>query len=53
MAHANARLAQEVERLGGHYAHVLDEELKSHHDPVTDTAWLIGKFTYVLLKRPD
>jgi len=53
MAHARARLAQEVERLGGHYAHVLDEEINSHHDPVTDTAWLIGKFTYVLLKRPD
>ncbi len=51
MTHACRRLEQEVERLGGDYAHVLDESIDSRHDPVTDTAWLYGKFTYVLLKR--
>lgn len=50
MAHAKARLEQEIDRLGGDYAHVLDESIDSHHDPVTDTAWLQGRFTYVLLK---
>lgn len=53
MGHARMRLEQEVVRLGGHYAHVLDESIDSRHDAVTDTAWLYGKFTYVLLKRPD
>ena len=52
MAHARARLEQELERLGGDYAHVLDESIDSRHDPVGDTAWLHGRFTYVLLKRP-
>lgn len=51
MAHAQARLEQEVHRLGGDYAHVLDEAIDARHDPVTDTAWLAGTFTYVLLKR--
>lgn len=50
MAHATSRLEQEVDRLGGDYAHVLDESIDSHHDPVTDTAWLQGRFAYVLLK---
>lgn len=50
MAHARLRLEQEIDRLGGDYAHVLDESIDSRHDPVTDTAWLHGKFTYVLLK---
>lgn len=52
MGHAKTRLEQEVDRLSGDYAHVLDEVIDSRHDPVTDTAWLYGKFTYVLLKRP-
>lgn len=51
MAHAGERLEQEVGRLGGDYAHVLDESIEAKHDPVTDSAWLSGKFTYVLLKR--
>lgn len=53
MAHATTRLTQEVQRFGGDYAHVLDESIESRHDPVTDTAWLHGRFTYVLLKRPS
>jgi len=51
MAHARQRLEQETRRLGGDYAHVLDEAIDSRHDPVTDEAWLHGRFTYVLLKR--
>lgn len=51
MRHARERLEQEVVRLGGTYAHVLDESIDVQHDPVTDEAWLKGRFTYVLLKR--
>jgi len=50
MAHANARLQQEVVRLGGRYAHVLNESIDPHHDAVTDEAWLQGRFTYMLYR---
>jgi len=52
MAHASGRLEQEVARLGGTYAHVLDESIDSRHDDATGTAWLHGCFTYVLYRRP-
>jgi hypothetical protein len=48
MAQANRRLEQEVARLGGRYAHVLDESIDSRHDDITNEAWLRGRFTYVL-----
>jgi hypothetical protein len=48
MARACARLEQEVVRLGGSYAHVLDESVVSHHDDVTGETWLHGSFTYML-----
>jgi hypothetical protein len=48
MVHARERLEQEVARLGGRYAHVLDETVESHHDPVKNEAWLQGRFTYML-----
>ena len=48
MAHARERLEQEVARLGGRYAHVLDETVESHHDAVKGEAWLHGRFTYML-----
>jgi hypothetical protein len=48
MAHARERLEQEVARLGGRYAHVLDETIEPKHDPITGEAWLHGRFTYVL-----
>jgi hypothetical protein len=51
MAHTQARLAQEVSRLGGHYAHVLDEHIDSKRDDVTNESWLHGRFTYVLYRR--
>jgi len=52
MASTAARLEQEVARLGRHYAHVLDESIDSRHDGATGEAWLHGRFTYMLYRRP-
>lgn len=52
VAKAGNRLEQEVVRLGGHYAHVLDESIDSRHDGVTGEAWLHGRFTYMLYRQP-
>jgi hypothetical protein len=52
MENTHARLKQEISRLGGHYGHVLDESIDSRHDDATDEAWLHGRFTYVLYRRP-
>jgi hypothetical protein len=49
-AQASARLEQEVSRLGGHFAHVLNESIDPHHDEATDEAWLHGRFTYMLYR---
>jgi hypothetical protein len=51
MAHATDRLVQEVARLGGHYAHVLDEHIDSKRDDRTNESWLHGRFSYVLYKQ--
>lgn len=51
IANTEARFAQEVARLGGDYAHVLDESIDSRHDDATGEAWLRGRFTYVLYRR--
>lgn len=48
-----SRLTQEMDRLGGHYAHVLDEAIDGGRDPVTTEAWLHGRYTYMLYRRPD
>jgi uncharacterized protein CbrC (UPF0167 family) len=53
MAQAGARLEQEVARLGGSCAHVLDEAVDSRHDAATGESWLHGRFTYVLYRQPD
>jgi hypothetical protein len=45
------RFDQEIRRLGGDYAHVLDESIDSRRDPVTGEAWLHGRFTYMLYRR--
>jgi hypothetical protein len=45
MVQTRLRLEQEVARLGGQYAHVLDETVDSRHDPVSGEAWLHGRFT--------
>jgi len=53
MAQACARLEQEVARLGGSCAHVLDEAVDSRHNAATGESWLHGRFTYVLYRQPD
>ena len=50
MAQVRIRLKQEIARLGGDYAHVLDESVESKHDAVTGEAWLHGFFTYMLYR---
>jgi hypothetical protein len=51
MARAHDRLVQEVARLGGHYAHVLEEFVASRRNDVSGESWLQGRFFYVLLRR--
>ena len=48
MIHAGDRLTEELSRLGGRYAHVLDESIDTKHDAATGEAWLHGRFTYML-----
>lgn len=52
MAEAESRLAQEVARLGGQFAHVHDEVIDSKRDDAAGEAWLHGRFGYVLYRRP-
>jgi hypothetical protein len=52
MTNTERRLTQEVARLGGHYAHVHDESLTPRHDDAAGEAWLHGRFTYMLYRRP-
>jgi hypothetical protein len=51
LSQAADRIAQEVSRLGGHYAHVLDEAIDSRRNDAAGEAWLHGRFRYALLKR--
>ncbi len=53
MTRARDRFEQEVARLGGHYAHVLQESIESRPDDATDEAWLHGRFGYLLLRQPN
>ena len=48
MANATDRVAAEVTRLGGRYAHVHGESIVTKHDDAAGEAWLHGTFTYVL-----
>jgi hypothetical protein len=50
MNRTTLRLRQEVVRLGGRYAHVLEESIDSRHDDATGEGWLAGRFKYSLLK---
>ena len=52
MTNAKSRLVEEVARLGGHYAHVHDEVIGPKHDAAAGEAWLHGRFTYMLYRRP-
>jgi hypothetical protein len=53
MANAQSRLVQEVARLGGHFAHVHDEAIDPRHSDADGEAWLHGRFSYVLYRRPQ
>ena len=50
--HTRVRLEQEVTRLGGDYAHVIDEHIESQHDDASGESWLHGRFNYVLYREP-
>jgi hypothetical protein len=52
MANAESRLVQEVARLGGHFAHVHDEAIDPKHDGAAGEAWLHGRFSDVMYRRP-
>jgi hypothetical protein len=52
MTQLGDRLRQEIMRLGGQLAHVLDESIESRRDDVTGEVWLHGRVTYSLLRRP-
>jgi hypothetical protein len=51
MSKVRERLEQEIHRLGGDYAHVLDETVESRHNDVTIESWLHGRFTYMLYRQ--
>jgi hypothetical protein len=53
MTRTAARLEQEVARLGGDYAHVFDEAIDIRRDQAKGEAWLRGRFSYVLYRRPS
>jgi hypothetical protein len=52
MATAESRLVQEVARLGGDFAHIHDEAIDPKHDDAAGEAWLHGRFSYMLYRRP-
>jgi hypothetical protein len=51
MTRTEARLLQEIARLGGDYAHVHDESIVPKQNPTTGDSWLHGRFTYTLYRR--
>lgn len=51
MQNAESRIAQEMTRLGGHFAHVHDEAIDPRHDDVAGEAWLHGRFNFMLYRR--
>jgi hypothetical protein len=51
MRQTHARLEQEIARLEGDYAHVVDEIIDTRHDDAKGEAWLRGRFKYMLYRR--
>jgi len=51
MEHTRLRVEQEVMRLRGDYAHILDEHIDSRRDDAKGESWLHGRFNYVLYRR--
>ena len=39
--------------LSGHFAHVHDEAIDPKHDDAAGEAWLHGRFSYMLYRRPS
>jgi hypothetical protein len=52
LAAAERRLAQEVERLGGSCAHVVDEVITAKADDASSEFALHGRFRYVMYVHP-
>ncbi|MEQ1911863.1 MAG: hypothetical protein ABMA15_23795 [Vicinamibacterales bacterium] len=52
MVRTEERLVQEMERLRGDCAHVLNEQVDVCHDDVSGHAWLHGRFAYMLYRLP-
>lgn len=52
MRNASERLEQEIARLDGDYAHVLEERVESKYSGATGESWLAGRFRYVLYRKP-
>ena len=50
MAETRRRLGEEIVRLGGRYAHVLEEAIETRHDDAAGEAWLHGRFGYTLYR---
>ena len=48
LANARERLREEIRRLGGRYAHVLQESIGPRRNTYTGEAWMYGRFTYML-----
>ena len=51
MVNTELRLAQEIARLGGHYAHVYGEAIEPRRDQAASEAWLHGRFSYMLYRQ--
>ena len=51
MAEARLRLKQEMARLEGDYAHVLQESIDGRRNEALRESWLHGRFTYALYRR--
>ncbi len=50
MSKVRAAGAGSLTRLGGNFAHVLDETVDSRHNDATNESWLHGCFTYMLYR---
>ncbi len=46
------RLEQEVRRLGGSSARVVEADIREKRDPLAGTLRLVGRFTYILYRAP-
>ena len=47
------RTTQEVVRLGGSCAHILDEQVVAKIDDATGEFWLRGRFSFVMYRHPS